>query len=52
MTALERGTRFGPRLLGGLVEPVRRFFTHAAPQAAELPAAARLTMRGRIPTSA
>jgi hypothetical protein len=48
MTALEPATRFGPPLLGSLDEPVRRFFAHAAPQGAELPAAARLTMRGRI----
>ena len=40
--------RFDPALLAGLDEPVRRYFRHAVPDGAPLPAGFRVTMRGRI----
>jgi hypothetical protein len=40
--------RFDAALLAGLDEPVRRYFDHAVPNGAPLPAGFRVTMRGRI----
>lgn len=40
--------RFDAALLAGLDEPVRRYFTHAIPDGAPLPAGVRVAMRGRI----
>ena len=43
-----RPTRFDPRLLDGLDEPVRRYFTHALLPGAPLQPGMRLWMTGRI----
>jgi hypothetical protein len=39
---------FSPDLVDGLDEPVRRYFLHAIPEGAPLPASIRFTMAGRI----